>query len=305
LYVGGAGVGRGYLHDEQRTTQSFIPDPFSSEAGARLYKTGDLARFLPDGTLEFLGRLDHQIKMRGYRIELGEIEMVMKHHPDVRDVVVVAREDVPGDKRLVAYVVLYDNRPITVSDLQNHLVKQLPDYVIPSAFVLLEVLPLNVNGKIDRHALPAPVEVRSEVNENFVAPTLPIHQQLQLIWEELLDTRPIGITDNFFDLGGHSLLAARLVSRVEQDWGKKIPLDALLADATIEQLANVIMQPEKTTLAKSTQELSPGEKIRSSRSSKGLFERVAGVMQRRSSRVSGSGFVNESNFLANERDEHT
>jgi amino acid adenylation domain-containing protein len=284
LYVGGAGVGRGYLHDEQRTAQSFIPDPFSTEAGARLYKTGDLARFLPDGTLEFLGRLDHQIKMRGYRIELGEIEMVMKRHPDVREVVVVAREDVSGDKRLVAYAVLYEKRPVTASDLQNHLVKQLPDYMIPSAFVLLEALPLNANGKIDRHALPAPVEVSTGANGNYVAPTLPIHQQLKFIWEELLDARPIGIKDNFFDLGGHSLLAARLVSRIEQDWGKKIPLDALLADATIEQLANVIMQPDKTTLVKSAENPSPGEKLRPSRSKKSLFERVAGVRQRRTSR---------------------
>jgi amino acid adenylation domain-containing protein len=303
LYVGGAGVGRGYLHDEQRTAQSFIPDPFSSETGAKLYKTGDLARFLPDGTLDFLGRIDHQIKIRGYRIELGEIEMVMKLHPDVRDVVVVAREVVPGDKRLVAYVVLYNERPITVRDLQNHLVKQLPDYMIPSAFVLLEALPLNANGKVDRQALPAPVDVRTEVNENDVVPTLSIHEHLKLIWEELLEVRPIGIRDNFFDLGGHSLLAARLVNRIEQDWGKKIPLDILLANATIEQLADVLTQPEKTAHMSSAQEPSLEEKTQTSRINRGLFERLAGVMQRRTSRVPGSRFARESNILDDERDE--
>jgi amino acid adenylation domain-containing protein len=305
LYVGGAGVGRGYLHDEQRTAQSFIPDPFCSKIGAKLYKTGDLARFLPDGTLDFLGRIDHQIKIRGYRIELGEIEMVMKLHPDVRDVVVVAREVVPGDKRLVAYVVLYNERPITVRDLQNHLVKQLPDYMIPSAFVLLETLPLNANGKVDRQALPAPVDVRTEVNENDVVLTLSIHEHLKLIWEELLDARPIGIRDNFFDLGGHSLLAARLVSRIEQDWGKKIPLDILLANATIEQLAEVLSQPEKTTNVSSTQGPSLEEKKQSSRIYSSLFERLAGVMQRRTSRVSGSRSVNETHILADEKDQQT
>ena len=305
LYVGGAGVGRGYLHDAQRTAQSFIPDPFSSETGAKLYKTGDLARFLPDGTLDFLGRIDHQIKIRGFRIELGEIEMVMKLHPDVRDVVVVAHEVVPGDKRLVAYVVLYNEQLITVRDLQNHLVKQLPDYMIPSAFVLLEALPLNANGKVDRQALPAPVDVRSEVKENDVVPTLSIHEHLKLIWEELLDARPVGIRDNFFELGGHSLLAARLVSRIEQDWGKKIPLDILLTNATIEQLADVLTQPEKTAHVSNTHELSAEEKTQSSRIKRSLFERLAGVMQRRTSRVAGSRFVHPSKILADERDEQT
>jgi amino acid adenylation domain-containing protein len=305
LYVGGAGVGRGYLHDEQRTDQSFIPDPFSSETGAKLYKTGDLARFLPDGTLDFLGRIDHQIKIRGFRIELGEIEMVMKLHPDVRDVVVVAREVVSGDKRLVAYVVLYNERLITVRDLQNHLVKQLPDYMIPSAFVLPEALPLNANGKVDRQALPAPVDVRSEVKENDVVPTLSIYEHLKLIWEELLDARPVGFRDNFFELGGHSLLAARLVSRIEQDWGKKIPLDILLTNATIEQLADVLTQPEKTTHVSSTHELSAAEKTQTSRIKRSLFERLAGAMQRRTSRLAGSRFVHESIILADERDEQT
>ena len=301
LYVGGVGVGRGYLHDEHRTAQSFIPDPFSKETGARLYKTGDLARYLPDGTLEFLGRIDHQVKIRGYRIELGEIEMVLKHHPSVRDVVVVAREDVPGDQRLVAYVVLYTEQLATVSDLQNHLGKQLPDYMIPSAFVLLEALPLNANGKIDRRALPMPERVRTEVNANDANPIPAVQQQLKQIWEELLDVRPIGIRDNFFELGGHSLLAARLVTRIEQEWGKNIPLDTLLANTTIEQLASVIEQPEDAALANNAPEISQEAKVRSSRGNKGLFGRVSGVMQRQASRGSGSRFVNKSKILSDDR----
>ena len=304
LYVGGVGVGRGYLHDEQRTVQSFIPNPFSTEPGSRLYKTGDLARFLPDGALEFLGRIDHQVKIRGYRIELGEIEMVLKHHPAVRDVIVVAREDVPGDQRLIAYVVLYTELPATVSDLQNHLVKQLPDYMLPSAFVLLEALPLNANGKIDRQALPVPERVRTEVNANDANPIPPVQLRLKQIWEELLDVRPIDIQDNFFELGGHSLLAARLVNRIEQDWGKNIPLDTLLDNATIERLANVIEQPEDADFVNDSQEFSPEAKVRSSRGNKGLFERVAGVMQRQASRVSGSRFVNKSTILSDDSDKH-
>jgi len=728
LYVGGVGVGRGYLHDEQRTAQSFILNPFSTETGARLYKTGDLARYLPDGTLEFLGRIDHQVKIRGYRIELGEIEAVLTGHPEVKENVVVVRENERGDKQLIAYIVhnvltpptdlraqgneldtttaeqwgaifdevysqertsqqdekinlrvwvsSYTNQPFPeveifesvdnsverilslqpkrvleigcgtglllfrvaphatyycgtdisqkaletlwqrvkahgqelpevmllhcaaddfasipketfdvvvinevvqylpsiyyllrtlegalsrvqpggyifvggirnlrlleafhlavqlhqtspsstvaelrqrvllhmaqekellidpdfffalkqyfprISDVQiqlkggkhlneftqfrydaiirvgaeepavteypclswqeqkvnlaglqrlvqetnpevlsikqipnervlseikvlellenfgqmatvdelrktsqdalsdtssidteqlrdlgrslsydvdmcwpvsgakeyydavfirrgtearrknvaftsaiknisvrpwsqyanspvhnissNELVAQLrtllkgrlPDYMIPSAFVLLEALPLNANGKIDRRALPAPERVRTEVNANDANPIPAVQQQLKQIWEELLDVRPISIQDNFFELGGHSLLAARLVTRIEQEWGKKIPLDTLLANTTIEQLANVIEQPEDEALLNNPQESSTEGKVRHSRGNKGLFERVAGVMQRQASRVSGSRFVNESNILSNDRDKH-
>jgi amino acid adenylation domain-containing protein len=248
LYVGGIGVGRGYLGDAQRTAEAFVPDPFSREPGARLYKTGDLARYLPDGTLQFLGRIDHQVKVRGNRIELGEIEMVLRQHPVVRDAVVVAREDAPGDQRLVAYVALHKDQSVTVGDLQSHVMQQLPIYMLPSAFVLLEALPLTPNGKVDRRALPTPEWTRSEREEAFIAPTLLVHQQLGQIWEELLDVRPISIRDNFFELGGHSLLAVRLVDRIEQIWGKKISPSALLAGPTIEQLANILEQSEDTGL---------------------------------------------------------
>lgn len=245
LYVGGANLARGYLNRPDLTAERFLPHPFSQEPGARLYRTGDLARYLPDGSLEFLGRLDQQVKLHGFRIELGEIEAVLSQHPAVHQAVVVAREDVPGDKRLVAYVVLHQEQLATVNDLQSYVMKHVPTYMVPSAFVLLEALPLTPNGKVDRRALPVPEPTRSMV-DTYVAPTLLVHQQLVQIWEELLDVRPIGIRDNFFDLGGHSLLAARLVNRIEQVCGKKLPLTTLFAGATIEHLADALQVQEDT-----------------------------------------------------------
>ncbi len=246
LYIGGASVARGYLNRPELTAEKFIADPFSSEPGGRLYNTGDLARYLPDGNIEFLGRIDDQVKIRGFRIELGEIETVLELHPAVREAVVVAREDAPGDKRLVAYVVLHEKETATISDLQSHVMKQVPTYMVPSAFVLLEALPMTPHGKVDRRALPAPAPSKRSAEETFVAPTLLVHQQLVQIWEDLLDARPIGIRDNFFDLGGHSLLAARLVARIEQVCGKKIPLSILFVEATIEHLTNALQGGEDT-----------------------------------------------------------
>jgi surfactin family lipopeptide synthetase A len=246
LYIGGDGLARGYLHRPELTAQRFLPHPFSDEPGARLYKTGDLARYRPDGTIEHLGRLDFQVKLRGFRIELGEIEAVLAQHPAVRQAVVVAREDVPGDKRLVAYVVLCEKQTGAVGDLQRHMIKQLPNYMVPSAVVLLEAFPLTPNGKVDRRALPAPKLAKLREEETFVAPRLLIHQQLVQIWEELLDVRPIGIKDNFFYLGGHSLLAARLVDRIEHVFGKRIALSTLFSGPTIEQLAEALQQQENS-----------------------------------------------------------
>ncbi len=244
LYVGGAGVARGYLNQPELTAERFVPNPFSKEPGGRLYKTGDLVRYLPDGNIEFLGRIDHQVKIHGFRIELGEIENVLRQHPGVRETVVVAGEDTPGDKRLVAYVVLSKEQSATVGDLQRHVMKQLPTYMIPSAFVLLEALPLTPNGKLDRRALPASDLTRGITEEPFVAPTLMVHYQLRAIWEELLGARPIGIRDNFFDVGGHSLLATRLVDRIKQVFRKKLPLSTLFTAPTIEQLADVLLREE-------------------------------------------------------------
>ncbi|HLJ34075.1 MAG TPA: non-ribosomal peptide synthetase, partial [Ktedonobacteraceae bacterium] len=244
LYIGGIGLAREYLNRPALTRERFIPHPFSTGMGTRLYKTGDLASYLPTGDIIFLGRADQQVKIRGYRIELGEIETALEKHPDILDAVVQAREDGNGGKRLVAYVVPRHGHTFTSSNLRHFLQDQLPDYMVPAAFVLLEALPLSPSGKVDRFSLPLPEQGRSELPETFVAPTLPVHHQLVQIWEELLEVRPIGIQDDFFDLGGHSLLAVRLVDRIEQVWGKKISPATLIAGPTVEQLAQALGQPE-------------------------------------------------------------
>jgi len=246
LCIGGDGLARGYLNRPKLTAEHFILHPFSNEPGARLYKTGDLARYRSDGGIEHLGRLDFQVKLRGYRIELGEIETMLSQHPAVHQAVVVAREDVPGDKRLVAYVVLRENQTAMANELKSHVMKEVPDYMVPSTFVLLETLPLTPNGKIDRRALPPPEPSRSTAEEPYVAPRLPLHHQLVQIWEDLLGVHPIGINDDFFDLGGHSLLATRMIDRIAQVYGKKLPLSTLFAGATIEHLATALMGETKT-----------------------------------------------------------
>jgi amino acid adenylation domain-containing protein len=240
IYIGGVGVARGYLNRPDLTAERFITDPFRNEPDARLYKTGDLAQFLPDGQIAFLGRADHQVKIRGFRIELAEIENGLRQLPGIREAVVVAREDKPGVKRLVAYITTTQGSRFTLESLVKALKEKLPDYMLPSAFVEMEALPLTPNGKIDRRALPMPASLLSVTEEPSVIPTSPVHYQLQQIWEELLDVRPIGIRDNFFYLGGHSLLAARLMERVEQAFGKKIPLTTLFSNPTIEHLAQAL-----------------------------------------------------------------
>ena len=248
LYVGGIGVGRGYLGDEQRTRETFVRDPFDSEENARLYKTGDLVRYLPDGNIDFLGRLDFQVKLRGFRIELGEIEAVLGQHPAVRLVIVVVREDIPGDKRLVAYVELQKDHTTTAAELKNHVKIQVPAYMVPSAFVLLEKLPLTPNGKIDRRALPVPEQDRSVVEESYVPPSLPVEKQLVQIWEKLLGIQPIGIKDDFFELGGNSLLGVQLFDQMAQVFSKKLPLSTLFGGATIEHLAKALEGESMATL---------------------------------------------------------
>jgi amino acid adenylation domain-containing protein len=245
VYIGGASVARGYLNRPELTAEKFIPDPFSAKSGSRLYKTGDLARYLSDGNIEFLGRIDDQIKLRGFRIELGEIEEVLRQHPDVRSAAVIVREETLDNKYLVAYVVVDQQQSSTLSSIQSSLKEKLPTYMIPSCFVMLDALPLTPSGKIDRRALPAPDTSSRIVEEIFVAPTLTEHYQLIQIWEELLDARPIGIRDNFFLLGGHSLVAARLVARIQEVFGKKISLATLFASPTIEQLAKALQQHEE------------------------------------------------------------
>jgi amino acid adenylation domain-containing protein len=246
LYIGGDGLARRYLNRPDLTEEKFVPHPFSNEPGARLYKTGDRVRYLPDGAIEFLGRLDHQIKLRGFRIELAEIESVLGDHPAVREVLVLARENERKEKRLVAYVVPRQGQHVTQSELRRFLKEQLPAYMVPSDFVMLAAIPMTPNGKVDQRTLPAPTIVKHKVEDGFVTPLLTVHHQLIQIWEDLLGVRPIGIKDNFFDLGGHSLLAARLVDKIEQVCGKKIPLATLFAGATIEHLADTILGEQTT-----------------------------------------------------------
>ncbi|MBZ5723309.1 MAG: amino acid adenylation domain-containing protein [Acidobacteriia bacterium] len=237
LHIGGEGLARGYFERPELTAEKFVPDPFRSQPGARMYRTGDLARYRPDGNVEFLGRLDHQVKIRGFRIELGEIESVLEQHPAVRQAVVVAREDTPGDKRLVAYVVPDTERAVTPGGLRSHARKQLPDYMAPSAFVQLATLPLTPNGKVDRKALPAPKLSDFEIDPNYVAPRDATERRLVELWEEVLGIRPVGVTTSFFDLGGRSILAARLFMKITRAFGKDLPLATLFQAPTVEQLA--------------------------------------------------------------------
>ncbi|HEX5751790.1 MAG TPA: amino acid adenylation domain-containing protein, partial [Archangium sp.] len=237
LYIGGRGVGRGYLGRPELTAERFIPDPFSAVPGARLYRTGDRARHLKDGTLEFLGRVDFQLKIRGFRIELGEIEAVLRRHPAVREALVVAREDAPGDRRLVAYVVPGAGGTLDASALRHHLAERLPEYMVPSALVPLEALPLTPNGKVDRQALPVP-DATPGHERAFVAPRTPTEELLAGIWRELLGSERISLHDNFFELGGHSLLATQATSRIRGAFQVELPVRAIFDAPTLAGLAS-------------------------------------------------------------------
>jgi amino acid adenylation domain-containing protein len=248
LHIGGAALARGYLNRPERTAARFIPNPFSQEFSGRLYKTGDLVRARADGQIEFISRIDRQVKIRGFRIELTEVEMVVDRHPSIAQTFVVAREDSPGDKKLVAYCVADPRHPRpSNSDLRNFVAQVVPDYMVPAMFVLLESLPMNVNGKVDLAALPAPADLSPDLNPNFVAPQGEIEIELTKIWQQLLGQKSIGIKDNFFELGGHSLLAVRLFSQIDRIWGKSLPLATLLQAPTIETLAQLIRQAGAAT----------------------------------------------------------
>jgi len=241
LHIGGAGVARGYLNRPELTEQKFIPDPFRKEPGARLYKTGDMARYLPTGDIEFLGRTDDQIKIRGFRVELGEIETVLSQHAGVHEPVVVAREDGRGERVLVAYYLAAQQPAPTTSVLRSFLKDKLPEYMLPSAFVVLDAMPMTPNGKVDRRALPMPQQADlTPTTGQFVVSKDELELQLVKIWESVLGKSPIGVRQNFFDLGGHSLLAVRLMHRLEQIFGKKMPITTLFMAPTIEQLAELL-----------------------------------------------------------------
>lgn len=252
LYIGGLGLGRGYLNRTELTAERFIPDPFSSVPGARLYKTGDLVRFLADGSLEFAGRVDHQVKLRGFRIELGEIEAQLSRHPAIKETVVIAREDRPGEKRLVAYVVGSREQSPPIDDVREFLQGHLPEYMVPAAFVVLKALPLMHNGKVDRRQLPEPEQSLSENQQYFVAPRTTIEEMLAMIWSELLGVVQVGIHHNFFDLGGHSLLGTQLISRVRKTFQIEMPLRTLFDSPTIAGMAQtveVLLRDEQLTQA--------------------------------------------------------
>jgi acyl-coenzyme A synthetase/AMP-(fatty) acid ligase/acyl carrier protein len=240
LYIGGAGVARGYLNRPELTAERFVPHAFSTQPGARLYRTGDLARFLADGNIEFLGRTDHQVKVRGFRIELGEIEAALGEHPLVREVAVMARDDRPGEKRIVAYILPHEGQPLSTTELRRHLQGRLPDYMLPSTFVIVDSMPLTETGKIDRSALPAPEEARPELAQKYIAPRSALEQVLAGIFAEILKVERVGIRDNFFELGGHSLLATQVTSRIRQLLSVNLPLRKLFEDPTVSGLAEAV-----------------------------------------------------------------
>ncbi len=238
IYVSGAGLARGYLNRAELTSERFVNHTFWPDKKRKLYRSGDLARRRSNGDVEYLGRIDNQVKIRGYRIELGEIQAVLKEHPALRDAVVVVREEVQGDKRVEAFVVATDPS-LETSELRKFLQRKLPDYMVPTAVVFMEALPLTVNGKIDRRALPASCHDRENVAE-IIPPRDDMERQLVQIWEDELGVRPISIRDDFFDLGGHSLLAVRVFARIEQSLGVRLPLSELFHVPTVEGLAEVI-----------------------------------------------------------------
>jgi acyl carrier protein len=247
LHIGGVGLARGYLNRPALTAERFIPNPFSAEGGARLYKTGDRACYLPDGEIAFLGRIDDQIKIRGYRIEPNEIVAALDRHPAVQTSLVVAREDTPGGKCLVAYVVPAPGAQPAASALRDFLGTQLPDYMMPTAFVFLEALPLTPNGKVDRAALPAPDAAMGAQDGAFVAPRTPLEQRVARIVAGLLDLEQIGVDDNFFLLGGHSLLGTQVIARVADTFGVDLPLRTLFEAPTVAELS---VEIERRVLAR-------------------------------------------------------
>ncbi|WP_395649265.1 non-ribosomal peptide synthase/polyketide synthase [Planktothrix agardhii] len=258
LHIGGMGLAKGYLNRPELTQEKFIPNPFEKDEvipptplnkdgnePSKLYKTGDLARYLPDGNIEYLGRIDNQVKIRGFRIELGEIEALLNQNEDVQSACVIAREDNPGDKRLVAYLVPQPEIILTIDEIRQFLKAKLPDYMVPNAFVILEALPLTPNGKIDRRALPVP-DLQSQ--GEYIAPRNPIEEKMAQIWAEVLKLKRVSIEDNFFELGGHSLLATQAISRLQETFEIVLPLRYLFESPTIAQLSAVILKELQTGL---------------------------------------------------------
>ncbi len=238
LYVGGAGLALGYLQRPGLTADRFLPDPFAETPGARCYRTGDRVRYRPDGALEFLGRTDFQVKIRGFRIEPDEIAVVLEQHPAVQRALVLVREDMPGERRLVAYFMPAQKPAPPMRKLHAFLSEQLPGYMVPAAFVMLDTFPLTPNGKVDRQALPVPE--RGSTGERFVAPRTPTEEALAEIFGSLLNLERVSAEDNFFALGGHSLLATQVMSRIRERFGVEIPLRTLFESPTVTGLSRAV-----------------------------------------------------------------
>ncbi|WP_163871165.1 phosphopantetheine-binding protein, partial [Myxococcus eversor] len=245
VFVGGTHLAHGYLARPETTAQAFVPNPFSGVPGSRLYRTGDSARWKADGTLEFLGRLDFQVKVRGFRVELGEVESVLRSAPGMRDAAAVVREDVPGDKRLIGYVVLSSDSALDSEALRTFLLKRLPEYMVPSAFISLAALPLTPSGKLARKLLPAPDADTLRGDSSFVAPRNPEEEKLASLFATVLRLERVGVTDNFFALGGHSLLATQVISRIRSSFGVELPLRALFEAPTVASLAARILSASR------------------------------------------------------------
>jgi amino acid adenylation domain-containing protein len=240
LYIGGDGLARGYINQGKLTTEKFIPDPFSQEPGARLYRSGDLARYLPDGNIEFLGRIDDQVNIRGFRIEPGEIESVLRQQAGVKEAVVIAREDQPGDKRLTAYVVLEKKSAITAREMRMFLREKLPDYMVPSAFVELSSLPLAPNGKVERHALFPPPVSQVEPEDAPVHTSQPFEEEVRKIWQDILQKDHIGVNDDFFELGGHSLLVTQVIAWMRRDLQVEVTVHDFFEFPSVAAIAKVV-----------------------------------------------------------------
>ncbi|MBF2070721.1 non-ribosomal peptide synthetase, partial [Fischerella thermalis] len=249
LYIGGAGVARGYLNRPELTAEKFIPNPFHKEAGGRLYKTGDLVRLRSDSSIEFLGRIDNQVKLRGFRIELGEIEALLNQYPGVETSIALIREDEPGSQRLVAYVLPQPNQTLTIPELRHFLKSKLPNYMVPTAFVTLEALPLTPNGKVDRKALPAPDQTRPELETTYQPPQNEIEQTIANIWQEVLHVKEVGIYDNFFELGGQSLLLVQVHSKLQKILPQDLSLVEMFQYPTISSLAKYLNQEQNQPAA--------------------------------------------------------
>ncbi|KYC36593.1 non-ribosomal peptide synthetase [Scytonema hofmannii PCC 7110] len=249
LHIGGDGLARGYLNRPELTAEKFIPNPFNNKSASRLYKTGDLARYLPNGEIEYIGRIDHQVKVRGFRIELGEIEALISQHPAVRETVVDVREDSASSQRLVAYAVLHTEQTLTITELRVFLESKLPNYMIPTAFVVLDKLPLTPNGKVNRKVLPVPNQIRPELEVVYQPPQTEVEHTIANTWQEVLLVKDVGIHDNFFDLGGHSLLLIQVHNKLQKIFQRNFPLVEMFQYPSVSHLARYLSQESSEQLS--------------------------------------------------------